>query len=98
MQGTIVLDHNSEAYEVEFTDETGATLDLLALRPEQFVVVWRASTQEWVSVVEQAAMLIANLPDEAAQEVLDSLVFYLYEVGRPMVSRLCQLTYPHMSR
>ncbi len=71
MQGTIVLNHNNEAYEVEFTDEAGSTLDLLALHPEQFIVVWRATTQEWVSIVEQTAMLTANLPDEAAREVLD---------------------------
>jgi hypothetical protein len=71
MQGTIVHKHRDEAYEVEFTNEAGETLDFLALHPEQFIIVWRAETQEWVSVVEQVAMLIARLPDEAAREVLD---------------------------
>ena len=71
VQGTIVHRHRNEAYDVEFTDENGETVDFLALHPEQFIVVWRAETQEWVPIVEQAMMLIANLPDRAAREVLD---------------------------
>ena len=70
-QGTIVHIHNDNAYEVEFTDEAGETLDLLALHSEQFIIIWRSETQQWVPVAEQAATLIANLPNEAAQEVLD---------------------------
>jgi hypothetical protein len=70
-QGTIVHCHENDAYEVEFTNENGETIDFLALRSWQFIVVWRAKTQQWVSVEEQVATLIANLPDEAAQEVLD---------------------------
>ena len=42
VQGTI--GHDNEAYEVEFTDKDGETLDFLALRAEQFIVVWRAET------------------------------------------------------
>lgn len=71
MQGTIVLKHNQEAYEVEFTNDAGETLDFFALQPEQFVVIWRAETGQSVPLVEQAATIIANLPDEAAREVLD---------------------------
>jgi hypothetical protein len=71
LQGTIVHKYNDQTYEVEFTYQTGETLALLALRSEQFIVVWRAETQAWVPVVEQAAMLIAQLPAESAQEVLD---------------------------
>ena len=70
-RGTIVHNHSDQAYEIEFANVKGETLELLALRPEQFIVVWRAETKEWVSVEEQAAALIAHLPDEAAREVLD---------------------------
>jgi len=77
VQGTIVHCHDNEAYEVEFTNKDGETLDFLALRAEQFIVVWRAETQEWLSVAERAAALIANLPDETAQEVLDFARFLL---------------------
>jgi len=71
IQGTIVHCYADQAYEVEFTNNEGETLDFLALRPEQFIVVWRAKTQQWVSVSEQAVALIANLPDGAKQQVLD---------------------------
>jgi hypothetical protein len=71
MQGTIVHCHPGDAYEVEFTDETGETLGLLALRPHQFIIVWRAKTKEWVPVPERIAALMADMPEETAQEILD---------------------------
>jgi hypothetical protein len=71
MQGTIVHCHVNQAYEVEFTNDEGETLDFMALRPEQFIVVWRAKTQQWVPASEQAAALVSNLPDEAKRQVLD---------------------------
>jgi hypothetical protein len=71
VQGTIVHCHNNNAYEVEFTNEEGETLDFMSLSPEQFIVVWRVETQEWVTVAEQAAAIVKNLPDNTAKEVLD---------------------------
>jgi hypothetical protein len=71
MQGTIVHCHPGDAYEVEFTDETGETLGLLALRPKQFIVVWQARTKDWVPIAERVAALIADMPEETAQEILD---------------------------
>jgi len=72
MQGTIVEIHtDGAAYEVEFTDEQGEALNLLALRPEQFVVVWRARSQQWVSLGERVAELVSRLPEDAGAEVLD---------------------------
>jgi hypothetical protein len=71
MQGTVVERHAADAYEVEFTDESGETLALLALHPHQFIVVWRASTGAPVPVAEQLAALMEALPEHAGQEVLD---------------------------
>ena len=72
MQGTIVEVHrDGAAYEVEFTDEQGEALNFLALRPEQFVVVWRAQTQQWVPLTERVAELVSRLPEAAGAEVLD---------------------------
>ena len=91
MQGTIVHCHNSEAYEVEFTNDAGETLDFLALRPEQFIVVWRAETQKWVPLAEQAADLITNLPEESAKAVLDFARFLSYRgsaQAKPAESRV----------
>ncbi|HLC15603.1 MAG TPA: DUF4926 domain-containing protein [Thermodesulfovibrionia bacterium] len=70
-QGTIVHCHNNDSYEIEFTDNTGRTLDFLALHSKQFIIVWQIKTKQWVSVAEQVSALIANLPDEEAKEVLD---------------------------
>jgi len=71
MQGTIIECHSGDAYEVEFTNEAGETLALLALSPDQFIVVWRAKTKMWVPIPERIAALMAYLPEEAGQEVLD---------------------------
>jgi hypothetical protein len=81
MQGTILASHPGDAYEVEFTDESGETLAWLALRPHQFIVVWRASTGAPVPAAEQVTTLMETLPESAGQEVLD-FVRFLYERRR----------------
>jgi len=63
------------AYEVEFTNELGETCAFLALRPDQFIVVWRAKTRTWLSISEQVATLVAHLPEEMGREVLDFACF-----------------------
>jgi len=75
MQGTIVECHPGDAYEVEFTNELGETFAFLALRPDQFIVVWRAKTRTWLSISEQVATLVAHLPEEMGREVLDFACF-----------------------
>lgn len=70
-QGTIVHCHPGDAYEVEFTNEAGETLALCTLSPNQFIVVWRAKTKEWVPIAERIAALMSQLPEEARKEVLD---------------------------
>ena len=79
MQGTIVECHEDDAYEIEFTDDSGETLALLALRPHQFIVVWQASTGDPVPVAEQVTALMEVLPEYAGQEVLDFARF-LHEI------------------
>jgi Domain of unknown function (DUF4926)/Protein of unknown function (DUF2281) len=71
MQGTIVECHPGDACEVEFSNESGETVDLLALRPDQFIVVWQAQTRAGVPISEQIAALITHLPEDAEKEVLD---------------------------
>jgi|GEM_PF-1009853 len=72
MHGTVLEVHgDGEAFEIEFSDEQGRTVNFLALPPEQFIVVWRAQVQEWVSLAERIAALIARLPASAGAEVLD---------------------------
>ncbi len=71
MQGTIVERHPGNTYEVEFANELGETVELLALHPEQFIVVWQFRTRTWVPIADQVAALLAQLPDEAGKQVLD---------------------------
>lgn len=46
MRGTVVHRHTAEDYEIEFSDKNGETIELLPLRLDQFMVVWRASFSE----------------------------------------------------
>lgn len=93
-QGTIVHCHPGDAYEVEFTTDTGETLDFLALDPEQFIVVWRTETQQWVPIVEQTVALIANLPDEAAREVLDFARFLALRIQQKVGDQALSVNIP----
>jgi len=86
MQGTIVERHSDDAYEVEFSNERGETVDFLALYPNQFIVVWRTKTQTWVPIAEQVAALVANLSKEAGAEVLDFARFLHVRRQQQMVS------------
>ena len=69
--GTIVETYGTHAYEVEFADTEGATLALQALEPEQFVVVWKHSTQNWVPLADRIAALLQTLPEDRQQQVLN---------------------------
>jgi hypothetical protein len=70
-QGTVVHCHTPDEYEIEFINEFGETVELLPLNRRQFILVWRAETHQPVPAAEQAADLIAHLPVEAAQTVLE---------------------------
>lgn len=71
MQGTIVEKFSEEACLVEFANEVGETLDLWSFTTDQFIVVWRNATHDWVPVAEQVAALVTKLPASAAREVVD---------------------------
>lgn len=70
-QGTIVHRHSEDAFDVEFTDDSGETREWLALHLDQIIVVWRAEIQAWVPLAERTANLVAALPEDAARKVLD---------------------------
>ncbi|MGB0562391.1 MAG: DUF4926 domain-containing protein [Spirulinaceae cyanobacterium] len=69
-RGAIVEQHSDRAYEVEFTNETGATKAMVVLSPEQFMVVWQSATEAWVPLTERIAAMIRVLPQERQEEVL----------------------------
>ncbi len=72
MRGTVLDVHeNGKAFEVEFSDEQGQVLTFMALAPEQFVVIWRSQSRQWVPLAERVARLVSRLPEPAGTEVLD---------------------------
>ena len=72
MEGAIVeVLRDGVAYEVEFDPTDDDDLNLHALEPDQFIVVWRNATREPVPLADQIAQIVARLPQEAATEVLD---------------------------
>jgi hypothetical protein len=81
MRAAIVHCHDDGAYELEFTDAEGETLATAALDAGQFIPIWRAETEQWVSPAEQAATLLASLPEEAARQVLDFACFLSLRVS-----------------
>lgn len=70
-QGTIVHQHNDNAFLVEFSNDQGETIALLTLFRDQFIVVWQAETKQELPLADQVAQLIETLPPQAAIEVLD---------------------------
>ncbi len=87
-QGAIVHCHGDDAFEVEIADSAGETIELLVLRPEQFIVVWRAETRQPVPIWERVGDLLRNLPEDSGQAVLDFARFLAIRRRRQAISQL----------
>lgn len=70
-RGAIVEQHSERAYEVEFTNPEGETLELVALSPEQFMVVWQSASKAWVPLADRLAAMMSALPEERQEQVLN---------------------------
>lgn len=81
-EGTIVLKHSENTFEVEFVNESGETLALCTLTRDQFLVVWQATTELPVPLAEQVAQLVELLPQAARAEVLDFARFLSIRQGQ----------------
>lgn len=92
MVGTIVEIHQEgTAYEVEFADDEGRAVNLLALRREQFLVIWRSRTQAWVPPADRVTELVSRLPEETAAQVLDFARFLNARLLRSRSRREAQI-------
>jgi len=69
--GTIVEIHNDNAYEVEFSNSDGETLGFLALKTEQFIVVWKHQTHNWIPLADRVHAMLEILPEDRQTQVLD---------------------------
>lgn len=70
-QGTIVECYDDDHFEVEFSNEDGETIALCPLSSQQFIVVWKATNKQWLTVPDKVNALINNLSQEKQEEVLD---------------------------
>lgn len=59
------------AYEVEFANSQGETTAMMALTPDQFVVVWRNETRTWVPLPERITDMMEKLPEDKQEQVVD---------------------------
>lgn len=87
MQGAIIEDFSDGAYLVEFANEYGETLEMPVLKATQFIVVWRNATHEPVPLAEQAAALVAHLPEATAHQVLDFARFLAARSQTPIAQK-----------
>jgi len=69
--GTIVEKYDDHAYEVEFANDDGETLALLALTADKFIVVWKNETQDWVSLGDRIAAMLQPLSEDSQKQVLN---------------------------
>jgi hypothetical protein len=69
--GTIVEKYDDRAYEVEFANNDGETLALLALTADKFIVVWKNETQDWVSLGDRIAAMLQPLSEDSQKQVLN---------------------------
>jgi Domain of unknown function (DUF4926) len=79
-QGTIVECHDTDNFEVEFSNEDGETTALCVLSSQQFIVVWKAKTKQWLTSVDKLSAIFNNLPETKREEVLNFARFLYQKV------------------
>jgi Domain of unknown function (DUF4926) len=79
-QGTIVECHDIDNFEVEFSNEDGETTALCVLSSQQFIVVWKAKTKQWLTSVDKLSAIFNNLPETKREEVLNFARFLYQKV------------------
>lgn len=77
-QGAIVECHDDHKFEVEFSNEEGETTALLPLSDQQFIVVWKSATKQWIPTTEKVISLLDHLPENKQEEILNYARF-LYQ-------------------
>jgi Domain of unknown function (DUF4926) len=77
-QGTIIECHDPDNFEVEFSNKEGETTALCVLSSQQFIVVWKATTKQWLTTADKISAIFNNLPENKREEVLNFARF-LYQ-------------------
>jgi hypothetical protein len=70
-RGTIVECYDDDHFEIEFVNDSGETTALCPLSSQEFIVVWKATNKQWLTIPDKVNALINNLSQEKQKEVLD---------------------------
>lgn len=79
-QGAIVECHSDRDFEVEFADQNGETQALCTLTHRDFIVVWRASTKQWLNASEKVIAILNQLSEGEREEILNYARFIYQKV------------------
>ena len=56
---------------MEFANDDGETLALLALTADKFIVVWKNETQDWIPLGDRIAAMLQPLSEDSQKQVLN---------------------------
>ena len=56
---------------MEFANDDGETLALLALTADKFIVVWKNETQDWIPLGDHIAAMFQMLSEDRQKQVLN---------------------------
>ena len=70
-QGSIVECYNDRDFEVEFANDRGETTGLCTLSRQQFIVVWKSNTKQWLTASEQIVAILDCLSERKQEKVLN---------------------------
>ena len=80
IQGAIVEQYSDNDFEVEFSNEAGETLALCTLPRQKFIVVWKSTTQQWLTAAERITAILQQLPERQQEEILNYARFIYQKV------------------
>ncbi|MDR9402304.1 MAG: DUF4926 domain-containing protein [Halothece sp. Uz-M2-17] len=76
-----IIDSLDEAhFEVEFIEDIEEASEPCVLSTEQFIVIWQAETEEWMTTSDKIIAIVNNLPEEKREEILNFAQFLLQKV------------------
>lgn len=78
-QGAIVEQYSSNDFEIEFSNEAGETLALCTLPRTKFIVVWRSTTQQWLTAAEKITAILSQLSEPQQEEILNYVRFIYHK-------------------
>jgi hypothetical protein len=79
-QGAIVECHSDRDFEVEFSNSKGETVVLCTLSSNDFIIVWRSATKQWLKASEKVIAILNQLSEGQHEEILNYARFIYQKV------------------